>query len=133
MNEMLLWLVACILGLIAVLHFFWGFGMSWGIEASIPWTRNGDTFSKPNSAASLAVAFSMMIAAAGVLMPYDPWLKAQSLRFMALILGLRALGDFRYSGFSKRIVGSRFAYWDTYAYSPACVVVAGLALLATIA
>lgn len=128
-----LWLMACILALIAMLHFFWALGMTWGREASIPWTRTGETFSKPGRAASLAVGLSLMMAATGVLMPYDPWLKTQSLRFMALVLGLRAIGDFRYSGFTKRVRSSRFAYWDTYFYSPACVLLAMLALLATIA
>ncbi|WP_205190355.1 DUF3995 domain-containing protein, partial [Burkholderia sp. LMG 13014] len=39
---------------------------------------------------------------------------------LALIFAVRAVGDFRYVGFFKRIRGSRFARMDTLYYSPLC-------------
>jgi hypothetical protein len=39
---------------------------------------------------------------------------------LALVLLLRAVGDFRYVGFFKSVRGSRFATLDTWCYSPAC-------------
>lgn len=40
---------------------------------------------------------------------------------LALVLLLRAVGDFRYVGFFKSVRGSRFAKMDTWCYSPGCV------------
>ena len=37
---------------------------------------------------------------------------------IAAAFALRAIGDFRYVGFFKRIRDSRFAHLDTIAYSP---------------
>jgi len=42
-------------------------------------------------------------------------------RALALVLLLRAIGDFRLVGFFKRIRGSRFARLDTVLYSPLCL------------
>jgi hypothetical protein len=45
------------------------------------------------------------------------------------VFGLRAIGDFRYLGFFKRVTGTRFARADTLIYSPLC---AGLAAMAAV-
>ena len=49
---------------------------------------------------------------------------------IAAVFALRAIGDFRYVGFFKRVRGSKFARLDTLAYSPLCT---ALALLIGIA
>lgn len=43
---------------------------------------------------------------------------------LALMFAVRAVGDFRYVGFFKRIRGSRFARMDTLYYSPLCAALA---------
>jgi uncharacterized protein DUF3995 len=43
---------------------------------------------------------------------------------LALVLLLRAVGDFRYVGFFKSVRGSRFASMDTWCYSPGCFALA---------
>ena len=51
----------------------------------------------------------------------------------ALALGLlaRAVGEFRYVGFFKRVRGSRFATLDTLLYSPLCLLLSlGVAAVA---
>jgi hypothetical protein len=51
----------------------------------------------------------------------------------ALALGLvaRAVGEFKYVGFFKRVRGSRFARLDTLLYSPLCLLLAvGVTLVA---
>ena len=50
---------------------------------------------------------------------------------MAMIFVLRTLGDFRYVGFTKRIRNTSFAEWDTKLYSPLCLLMALLALVAS--
>jgi hypothetical protein len=50
---------------------------------------------------------------------------------LALGLLARAVGEFRYVGFFKRVRGSRFARLDTLIYSPVCLLLAvGVALVA---
>jgi hypothetical protein len=48
---------------------------------------------------------------------------------IALLLFARAIGDSNLVGFFKEVKGSRFARWDTWVYSPSCVVL-GAGLLA---
>ncbi|EGD05771.1 hypothetical protein B1M_04736, partial [Burkholderia sp. TJI49] len=60
------------------------------------------------------------------------WLRADlhpgaigfAIAVLALIFAVRAVGDFRYVGFFKRIRGSRFARMDTLCYSPLCAALA---------
>ena len=50
---------------------------------------------------------------------------------LALGLLARAIGEFNYVGFFKRVRGSRFARLDTLVYSPLCLLLAiGVALVA---
>jgi hypothetical protein len=51
----------------------------------------------------------------------------------ALALGLlaRAVGEFKYVGFFKRVHGTKFARLDTLLYSPLCLILSvGVALVA---
>ena len=47
---------------------------------------------------------------------------------MAAVFAIRAIGEFRYCGFFKKITNSEFAYWDTRIYSPLCLAMSALAL-----
>jgi hypothetical protein len=82
----------------------------------------------PSRRATLAVAvvlllFAGLVAATAGL----AWMS------YALALGLlaRAIGEFKYVGFFKRVRGSRFATLDTFVYSPLCLLLAaGVAIVA---
>jgi hypothetical protein len=41
---------------------------------------------------------------------------------------LRAVGDLRYAGIFRSIVGTRFAQWDAVIYTPLCLLLAALIL-----
>ncbi len=47
---------------------------------------------------------------------------------LGIILLVRAVGDFKYAGFFKRIKNSNFAKYDYWLYSPFCLI-SGVALL----
>ncbi len=71
--------------------------------------------------------YALCAAAAGLVeapLP-DPLLRTGS-GAVALVFAARAIGDFRYVGFSKRVRGSPFARRDTYVYSPLCLLLAAL-------
>jgi hypothetical protein len=73
-------------------------------------------------AALLVASALLLLAGAGVVaLPLpSPWLEA-ACWLVALIFAARAVGDFRYVGFFKRVRDSRFGRLDSALYSPLCV------------
>ena len=76
--------------------------------------------------AALLLACATLIAMAGGLLGPPVW--AQLARwptgFAALVFLVRSVGDFRYVGFFKHVVGTPFARLDTLLYSPLCLALA---------
>jgi hypothetical protein len=116
-----------LLVLIAAAHVYWALGGRAGKSAAIP-ERNGLPVIQPGALATLAVAIALL-AAAGVVATQAGLIFAGAFQPYALILSVllafaflaRGVGDFRYVGFFKRVVGSRFARLDTWVFSPLCV------------
>jgi len=116
--------------LIAAIHIYWALGGQMGKSAAVP-ERNGRKVFQPGSLATLIVAIALLIAAtivaieAGLIFKnkFQPYVSILSLA-LALVFLARAVGDFRYVGFFKRIVGTRFARLDTWFFSPLCMVLA---------
>jgi hypothetical protein len=92
----------------------------------------------PSTRATVAVGvvlllFAGLVAATGRLVEVGASPQLLSCLSLALALGLlaRAIGEFKYVGFFKRVRGSRFARLDTWIYSPLCLLLAlGVALVA---
>jgi len=120
----------------SLLHVFWAFGGRVGSASVIPTTGPGGTaVLHPGSIASSLVAFALFCAAllvtlrSGLLRTppqIPPVLITIATWALSLVMAARAVGDFRYVGFFKRIHGTPFAHWDTMAYSPLCL---GLAVV----
>ncbi len=49
------------------------------------------------------------------------WLSRYELWILASVFLLRAIGDFCYVGFAKKVRSTRFAQLDTRFYSPLCL------------
>ena len=71
---------------------------------------------------SLALGFSNRVP-----VNYLPFLKVAGIA-IGIILLVRAVGDFKYAGFFKRIKGSNFAKYDNWLYSPFCLISGGALL-----
>jgi Protein of unknown function (DUF3995) len=122
---------------LGVWHFYMAFAPSSHRGVAVPSVRGRPVF-QPSRAATIAVGVALLLAAAlvaatGGLLPTG--LPAATLRWAsaALASGLvaRAVGDFKYVGFFKRIRDSKFAKLDTCLYSPVCVLLgAAVALVA---
>ena len=115
---------------LSLLHFYWLFGGRIGLEAALPEVEGKAVFI-PSAAATLSVAILLGLCAlligmrAELLAPLlqnsvSLWLT----RALAVVLLLRAIGDFRYVGFFKRIRNGRFATMDTLIYAPLCLFLA---------
>jgi hypothetical protein len=123
-------LASSILCVLASIHLYWAAGGTAGKSAAVP-SQNGKPIFSPSAMATamvgialFGVAIIVMVTAFGLrghtfVMP---------LRIGTSLIGLafagRAIGDFRYVGFCKRVRDSAFAYRDTYVYSPLCLVLA---------
>lgn len=122
-------LITAFVGL-SLIHVYWLFGGQVGQRAAIP-EIDGKPVFEPSAVATFVVAIGLALCAvliaatAGVLtLPLSQTVLAWLTRALALVLLLRAIGDFRMVGLFKRIHNSRFARLDTAVYSPLCLALA---------
>jgi hypothetical protein len=119
----------------AAVHVYWAAGGKAGKAAAVP-TAAGRAVIKPSVMSTAMVAAGLCGVAALVALRIG-WLELPGFAsdhllvriavwLMAGVFALRAIGDFRYVGFFKRVRDSKFARLDTMAYSPLCAALAVL-------
>ncbi len=120
---------AILFALLSGLHFYWMLGGKWGLAQALP-TRedHGMRILTPGPMACLGVALGLLSFA---LYHVSLWIGfAHGLPTMAtkwviwVIAGiflLRAVGDFRYVGFFKKVKNTEFGKMDTKWYVPLCL------------
>ncbi|WP_425250890.1 DUF3995 domain-containing protein [Geothrix mesophila] len=115
---------------LAGLHIYWAAGGSWGKRNAVPET-NGKPAFIPSRLSTIAVALALAIAAGVAILrgyfllssfPGSPahWASIA----IGLVFLLRAIGEFRLIGFFKRDRATSFARWDTWLFSPLCLLIA---------
>jgi hypothetical protein len=124
-----------ILLLAAAVHVYWAAGGKAGKAAAVP-TTEGRAVITPSPRGTMMVAAGLCVLAAAVALRIgllrlpgltdDTILVRIAAWLIAAVFALRAIGDFRYVGFFKRVRDSKFARLDTLAYSPLCAVLAVL-------
>lgn len=122
---------------LAGLHAYWALGGRRGLAAALPTHPNGSRPLSPSAGLTGAVALGLLafggLSAAHLGFGSGPlagWLRLAD-GALAAVLALRAVGDFRYVGLSKRIRHTTFARRDTHYYTPLCLLLAtGCARLA---
>jgi uncharacterized membrane protein YozB (DUF420 family) len=111
--------------IIAGFHFYWAFGGKFGSQAVIPKIEDKLVF-KPSILATILVALAMLV---GVWLSWKPKLNNHDIIFIygnvaiGIVMLIRAVGDFKYVGFFKKIKGTFFAQNDTRYYSPLCLLI----------
>lgn len=132
-------LLAAIFAALAALHFVWALRGGAGLEGFVP-TDEGRAVLTPGPLASVLVGGAL--AAAGLVaacraelfcVGLPSWMARGGIWVVALLFAARAIGDFRYAGFFKRVRGTRFAQRDTWLFSPLCVLIAVLAAVVGLA
>ncbi|MGE0470541.1 MAG: DUF3995 domain-containing protein [Nitrospira sp.] len=130
LSLLVAWALIAVFACLSLVHVYWLVGGRVGQLAAIP-ENDGKPIFEPSALATLVVAIGLALCAvviaatAGILTATLPqtvlaWLT----RALAVILLLRAIGDFRLVGFFKRIRHTRFARLDTAVYSPLCLALA---------
>ncbi len=115
------------------IHLYWLSGGTWGIDRVIPTkTQVNKPSSYPPPFATLIVAIGLASFGLAYLLklPFLDWSLPTSLQFVywfiPTIFLIRAIGEFNYVGFFKRIKDTAFAKADTRVFSPLCL---GIAIL----
>lgn len=128
-----------LLGLISAIHFYWLLGGKWGIDAALPTSKDGKKALNPRIFETLMVALGLLLMAllhidkTGLIeLNLPSWIDAYALRIIAFIFLIRAIGEFRYVGFFKKIKNTKFARLDTRLYSPLCLLLSLNALITSL-
>lgn len=119
---------AALLALVSFIHVYWAFGGQWGGAAAIPRKPGGEVLFRPRMPETIAVAVVLLVACASLLLQVRivTFMDANSVvRIVCIICAsvflLRAIGEFKYVGFFKRVKHTPFAENDTKFYSPLCL------------
>jgi hypothetical protein len=120
---------------LSIVHMYWGLGGKWKINEAVPTNAKGDSVLKPGPAACFVVAAGLLGFAIFVLyyakiinIALPSWISVYGLRIIAAIFILRAVGDFKYVGFFKKIQDTTFAKNDSGIYSPLCLTIGVLCI-----
>jgi glucan phosphoethanolaminetransferase (alkaline phosphatase superfamily) len=124
---------------IAAVHFYWAFGGKKWVNAALPTADGSTPVFKPRMLETLVVAMGFLgfvyIVACEATLTATPSLGAMvSLTkygswAIPIIFIARAIGDFKYAGFFKKIKATDFGRMDTQYYSPLCLIVGVISLI----
>jgi formylglycine-generating enzyme len=126
--------VGAILGALSLLHVYWCVVGIHGDSLALP-EADGRPIFVPSRLASATVAGLLALAAVPILAQggvvqtplASRWLRLAT-GAISLVFLARAVGDFRFVGFGKRVRGTRFATWDDRLFSPLCLVLGAATL-----
>ena len=128
MNTILTIIQILIFLFLSILHFYWSLGGKWALANAAPSIEEGKPLFVPGKIASAAVGFGLFLFASfyalndGII-SFD--LPSHLLSIIGWIIPaifiLRAIGEFKYVGFFKKVKNTGFGRLDTKIYSPLCL------------
>lgn len=131
-------LSASILVFISLIHMYWACGGSWGSKVVLPMKKDsGESVFVPRKIGTFVVAlailcFAMILLAQSGYLSF--WDSSRYTKWGCIILAsiflLRAIGDMKYVGFFKKVKGTKFSVYDTWLYSPLCLYIAFIFVVA---
>ena len=129
-------ILSFILFALGLIHFNWVFGGQFGFSASLPTKINGDRFMNPKKIDRAIVGIGLT--SFGLFYLYKSsiidvsifeWIMTWGGWIIPSIFLLRAIGEFKYIGFFKRIKETEFGKLDTIFFSPLCLTIAILGFI----
>ena len=131
--SLILFLIFTILG---SFHFYWLFGGKWGVRKVFPTKENEKITQSVPKIATLIVALVLILFGliylhkSGYITFLVPnWLINYGSWFIPFIFILRAIGEFNYVGFFKKIKSTEFAKADSKIFSPLCLGIGVMGIL----
>ncbi|WP_299157524.1 DUF3995 domain-containing protein [uncultured Tenacibaculum sp.] len=118
-----------ILVFISIIHLYWSVGGKWAFKEVIPTKINGEEVMNPKWIDSLFVGVFLLIIAILYAVKINlfktdlipSWLLNYGLYVVGGVFILRAVGDFKYVGFFKKIKQTKFGVNDSKYFSPLCL------------
>lgn len=131
--SLILFLIFIVL---AGIHFNWVMGNTWGLEQSLPTSEKGEKFFTPGKLETVIVGLGLTAFGLFYLLQTDlvdfeipAWITRYVQWIIPTIFLIRAIGDFKYAGFFKKIKNTEFAKADTKIFSPLCLLIGVLGIL----
>lgn len=125
-----------VLFLLSLIHFSWVLGSTWGFDKALPTNEEGKRMLNPTRVDSAFVAFGLFLFATYYLLKgHFITLSVPSYIFtyagwsISGIFILRAIGDFKYIGFFKKVRNTEFANLDSKFYSPLCLALSAIGVI----
>ena len=116
--------------ILAAIHFNWALGSEWGFDAVLPINEKGEKLFKPRKIDSAIVGIGLTLFALFyffqtnlVAVEIPTWVYKYGGWIIPSIFLIRAIGDFKYAGFFKKIKHTKFGRMDTKFFSPLCFVI----------
>ncbi len=135
MQTIIAAILSIIFLLISLLHFYWGVGGKWGSEKAIPTKVTGEKLFQPSVPECFVVALALLGVVWFILMYVEVLPEVLPARLLnagiwcfSAIFIVRAVGDFKYTGFFKSVTTTTFGRNDTKYYSPLCLLIGILTL-----
>jgi len=121
--------------ILSSIHFYWVFGGEKWLDKALPTDIDGNKLFVPGKIATAFVAIGLLFFAffyvvkSGLIDFQFPVLISKYLGWgISIIFILRAFGDFKYSGFTKKIKNTDFGKFDTKYYSKISLVLGVIGL-----
>jgi small-conductance mechanosensitive channel len=124
---------------LSLIHFYWAFGGKWGTEGVYPTPDDKTPPRNPGIIATILVAVALFAFGVFYLMKveilsieFSPGINKYGLWVLMILFILRAIGDFKYLGFFKKIKNTKFGQNDTKYFAPLCLIIGILTLLVAV-
>tara|TARA_B110000211_G_C14078295_1_gene553227 strand:- start:1509 stop:1940 length:432 start_codon:yes stop_codon:yes gene_type:complete len=125
MGETLALINALALFVIGVFHFYWAAGGKVGSKVVLPEVEKEGLAFKPSNFATVLVGFIFfslglfpLIIMNVIDIPLPKFLSDYSMICLGGVFIIRAIGEFNYVGFFKKVKSTKFAQFDTKYFSP---------------
>jgi hypothetical protein len=112
------------------IHFYWLFGGKWGLNKALPTKETGvEAIDPPRIATAIVglglISFGLvyLIKSGFINFQVPNWIIIYGSWIIPSIFILRAIGDFRYVGFFKKIKNTEFAKADSKWFAPLCLII----------
>lgn len=126
----------CIFTVLGLIHFNWVIGNDWGLDQSLPTNEKGERLFTPRRFDSAVVGLGLvafgifyLLQTGFINFEIPQWIEKYVQWIIPAIFLLRAVGDFKYAGFFKKIKDTEFAKADTKIFSPFCLLLGILGVL----
>ena len=128
--------VFAIFTVLGIIHFSWAFGGTWGLEKTLPTNESGERVLNPKNIDSAIVGFGLtffglfyLLKSGFLQLPIPVWVMTYGGWIIPGIFIFRAIGDFKYVGFFKKIKNTPFGKADLNFFSPLCLFIGLLGIL----